>query len=65
MTKVRAELLSFPSFFAPNFFIRFEKRLAQLHGLYSDMVPAHNALAQHFQHLPAGRQELLEELQHQ
>lgn len=48
-----------------NILHHFEKRLAQLHGLYSDMVPAHNALAQHFQHLPAGRQELLEELQRQ
>lgn len=46
-----------------NILYHFEKRLAGLHGLYSDMVPAHNALMQHFQQLPAGRQELLEKLQ--
>ncbi len=46
-----------------NILYHFEKRLAQLHGLYSEVMPAHHALAQHFQHMPAGRQELLEKLQ--
>ncbi len=48
-----------------NILFHFEKRLAQLHGLYSDIVPAYNALVQHFQHLPAGRQDLLDKLQAQ
>lgn len=40
----------------------FEKRLAELHGLYSpDQLP-HHTLLRHFQHLPAGRAELLESL---
>ncbi|MBQ4613678.1 MAG: DNA repair protein RecO [Akkermansia sp.] len=42
--------------------LHFEKRLAQLHGLHNHLIPPHNALLQHFQHLPAGRQELLEHL---
>ena len=37
----------------------FEKRLAELHGLYSPTQAPHNTLLQHFQHLPAGREELL------
>lgn len=40
--------------------LHFEKRLAQLHGLHNQFIPPHNALLQHFQHLPAGRQELME-----
>ncbi len=41
---------------------RFERRLAELHGLYSPTLPPHQALLNHFQHLPAGRGELLEGL---
>ena len=37
----------------------FEKRLAELHGLYSPTQAPHHTLLQHFQHLPAGREELL------
>ena len=40
----------------------FEKRLATLHGLYNPVIPPYRALLQHFQHLPAGREELLEVL---
>ena len=40
----------------------FEKRLAELHGLYSPTRAPHNTLQQHFQHLPAGREELLSAL---
>lgn len=40
----------------------FEKRLAELHGLYTpDQLP-HHSLLRHFQHLPAGRAELLDSL---
>ena len=39
--------------------LHFEKRLAELHGLYSPTQAPHNTLLQHFQHLPAGREELL------
>lgn len=42
----------------------FEKRLATLHGLYNTSTQApHSALLRHFQHLPAGRTELLEALE--
>ncbi len=41
---------------------RFERRLAELHGLYSPALPPHRALLNHFQHLPAGRAKLLESL---
>ncbi len=41
---------------------RFERRLAELHGLYSPALPPHQALLHHFQHLPAGRAALLETL---
>lgn len=37
----------------------FEKRLATLHGLYNASEVPHHALLRHFQHLPAGRAELL------
>lgn len=40
----------------------FEKRLATLHGIYSPEQPAYHCLQRHFQHLPAGRAELLEAL---
>lgn len=40
--------------------LHFEKRLAELHGLYSPAELPHHALLRHFQHLPAGRSELLE-----
>lgn len=42
--------------------LHFEKRLAELHGLYSPSEAPHNALQRHFQHLPAGRAELLQQL---
>lgn len=42
----------------------FERRLAQLHGLHNEHIPAHHAMLQHFQHLPAGRSELLDSLPH-
>ncbi len=37
----------------------FEKRLAELHGLYTTTMAPYNTLLRHFQHLPAGRNELL------
>lgn len=40
----------------------FEKRLAELHGLYAPGINAHYALQQHFSRLPAGREELLAQL---
>ena len=40
--------------------LHFEKRLAELHGLYSPAESSHHALQRHFQHMPAGRAELLE-----
>mgnify|MGYP003311062980 CR=1 FL=1 len=42
--------------------LHFEKRLATLHGLYSPTQSPHSALLRHFQHLPAGRPELLDAL---
>lgn len=42
--------------------LHFEKRLAELHGLYTPAIPAYHALLQHFHHLPAGRNELLASL---
>ena len=42
--------------------LHFEKRLATLHGLYSPAEAPYNALLRHFQHLPAGRAELLASL---
>lgn len=42
--------------------LRFERRLAELHGLYAPGIDAHRALLQHFSHLPAGRESLLEQL---
>ncbi len=44
----------------PAILERFERRLAELHGLYSPSIPPHMALMHHFQHLPAGRAELLD-----
>ncbi|MFI3242978.1 MAG: DNA repair protein RecO [Akkermansia sp.] len=38
----------------------FEKRLAQLHGVYSPEQEPHRSLLTHFHSLPAGRQELIE-----
>lgn len=43
--------------------LHFEKRLAELHGLYSPTQTPHHALLRHFQHLPAGRDELLQAMQ--
>lgn len=42
--------------------LHFEKRLAELHGLYSPTQSPHNTLLQHFQHLPAGREDLMNAL---
>lgn len=42
--------------------LHFERRLAELHGLYAPGVNAHHALKQHFSHLPSGRDELLKQL---
>ncbi len=41
---------------------RFERRLAELHGLYSPALPPWQTLQNHFHHLPSGRGELLESL---
>ncbi len=41
----------------------FEKRLASLHGLYAEGHSAHGALKRHFENLPAGREELMRDLQ--
>lgn len=40
----------------------FEKRLAELHGLYPADVEPHTALLRHFPHLPSGRNTLLQSL---
>ena len=38
---------------------RFERRMAELHGIYSPSISPHRALAQHFMtHLPGGRESL-------
>ncbi len=39
--------------------LRFEDRLAELHGLASPQIPSHRALQQHFSHFPTGRDKLL------
>lgn len=41
---------------------RFERRLAEMHGLYSPTISPHQALLKHAQHLPAGRDLLLQSL---
>ncbi len=46
----------------PAILLRFEQRLARLHGLHSPALPPQQALLQHFRQLPAGRAELLEAL---
>lgn len=40
----------------------FEKRLAELHGIYVPGMPVYPALLRHFRSLPSGRQELLQQL---
>ena len=40
----------------------FEKRLAGLHGLCGPTLTPYQALLRHFRHLPAGRDELLRDL---
>ena len=62
--KLMAGALDYLTEHAPTLAIltHFEKRLATLHGIYSPAMPAHAALLQHFQHLPAGRTELIEAL---
>ena len=47
----------------PEILLRFERRLAELHGLYAAGVNAQRALLHHFTHLPAGRDELLAQLE--
>lgn len=42
----------------PEILLRFEQRLAELHGLFAPGVVPHLALARHFSHLPSGRDEL-------
>ncbi len=42
--------------------LHFEKRVAELHGLFTPEQLPHHVLLRHFQHLPAGRSELLEAL---
>lgn len=42
--------------------LRFEQRLAELHGLYAPGILPHQALLRHFSHLPAGRDELVARL---
>lgn len=42
--------------------LHFEKRLAELHGLFTPAMAPHNTLLRHFQNLPAGRTDLLEAL---
>ncbi len=46
----------------PAILERFERRLAELHGLYSPALPPHQALLQHYRQLPAGRSGLMEAL---
>lgn len=40
----------------------FEKRMAELHGIHLPGTPAYPILMRHFQSLPAGRAELLQQL---
>lgn len=47
----------------PAVLLHFEKRLAELHGLYSPDVAPHLALAHHFRKLPGDRAELLAAMQ--
>lgn len=42
--------------------LHFEKRLAELHGLYSREVLPYRALLRHFRNLPSDREELLQKL---
>lgn len=42
--------------------LRFERRLAELHGLYAPGSDPHHTLLRHFTRLPAGRDELLARL---
>ncbi len=46
----------------PEILLHFEKRLAELHGLYSTEVEPFTALLQHFSSLPAGRDALMRDL---
>lgn len=43
----------------PEILFHFEKRLAELHGLYAPGINPWYALRRHFTHLPAGREEIL------
>ncbi len=43
----------------PAVLTHFEKRLAALHGILNPLLPAHDALQQHFAHLPSGRADLM------
>lgn len=46
----------------PAILLHFEKRMAELHGVFSPLLPPIRALQQHFHRLPSGRAELLEQL---
>lgn len=39
--------------------LRFERRLAELHGLYAPGIDPHQALLRHFSHLPSGRDAIV------
>ena len=43
--------------------LRFEKRMAQLHGLYAPGTSPYSSLLRHFRHLPPDRNDLLSDLQ--
>lgn len=47
----------------PAILLHFEKRMAELHGIYTPLFPPVHALQQHFHRLPSGRAELMEQLQ--
>lgn len=49
----------------PAILTHFEKRMAELHGIFSPLIPPCQVLQQHFHRLPSGRAELLEQLAHE
>ncbi len=59
--KLISSALNYLSESAPRLAIleRFEQRLAELHGLFTPLLPPHTSLLQHFQHLPSGREDLV------
>lgn len=48
----------------PTILFHFEKRMAELHGIFSPLLPPAHVLQQHFHRIPTGRTELLEQLGH-